>query len=339
MPEILENVRILLRVDTAANWTLANPVLMRGELGIELGVAGVTSTKMKAGDGTTRWNLLEYSNVTPEQLAELAESLQETITESTIILTKAQLLTYEDPPSSGLYPLLAHKNVIISDADGPSGGGGVAGDAVNVAYDNPLYPTVQAALDKLLHVSLSASLSVVGGAIHEIGEVVTDVTLAWTVNKDVTTQTLNNGIGALAATLRAYTHSGQSISSSRTYTLTVSDGSETKNASVTLEFQPKRFWGVSANPTLTDTEILAMSQEFATGRAQTRTFDCSGGKYFYVILPADFGAATFLVNGFTYSAYELVTRNVSNEYSHTQMYNIYRSSLVMNGSAITVVVN
>ena len=45
------------RYDTKENWTAANPVLARGELGIEteLGVA-----RLKVGDGTTHWNDLEY---------------------------------------------------------------------------------------------------------------------------------------------------------------------------------------------------------------------------------------------------------------------------------------
>lgn len=47
--------RILIRRDTAANWTSANPVLAQGELG------GETNTgKLKLGDGSTAWNSLAY---------------------------------------------------------------------------------------------------------------------------------------------------------------------------------------------------------------------------------------------------------------------------------------
>ena len=45
--------RILIRRDTAANWTAANPTLAAGELG------GETNTgKLKLGDGVTAWNSL-----------------------------------------------------------------------------------------------------------------------------------------------------------------------------------------------------------------------------------------------------------------------------------------
>ena len=49
--------KILLRNDTKANWTSANPVLGKGEIGIE------TDTRLfKFGDGTTNWNALKYAD-------------------------------------------------------------------------------------------------------------------------------------------------------------------------------------------------------------------------------------------------------------------------------------
>lgn len=47
--------RILLRNDTATAWTTANPVLMKGEIGIE-----IDTNKFKIGDGTTAWSALSY---------------------------------------------------------------------------------------------------------------------------------------------------------------------------------------------------------------------------------------------------------------------------------------
>jgi len=47
--------RLLVRRDTAANWTSANPTLAAGELG------GETDTgKLKLGNGATAWNSLAY---------------------------------------------------------------------------------------------------------------------------------------------------------------------------------------------------------------------------------------------------------------------------------------
>jgi hypothetical protein len=47
--------RILVRQDTAANWASANPVLARGETGLDL-----TSGLQKLGDGVTAWNALPF---------------------------------------------------------------------------------------------------------------------------------------------------------------------------------------------------------------------------------------------------------------------------------------
>lgn len=47
--------RIVLRQDTAANWTLNNPTLLSGEFGF------VTDTnELKLGDGVNTWNNLGY---------------------------------------------------------------------------------------------------------------------------------------------------------------------------------------------------------------------------------------------------------------------------------------
>lgn len=54
--QTLSNVTILLRNDTAANWTSENPVLSKGEVGIE-----IDTSKFKIGDGTKDWSQLSYA--------------------------------------------------------------------------------------------------------------------------------------------------------------------------------------------------------------------------------------------------------------------------------------
>jgi hypothetical protein len=49
--------RIQLRRDTATNWASENPVLLEGELGIEL---DSNRNRIKIGDGSTAWNSLPY---------------------------------------------------------------------------------------------------------------------------------------------------------------------------------------------------------------------------------------------------------------------------------------
>ena len=47
--------KLLLRNDTAANWASVNPVLSKGEIGIE-----IDTYKLKIGDGVSSWSSLDY---------------------------------------------------------------------------------------------------------------------------------------------------------------------------------------------------------------------------------------------------------------------------------------
>lgn len=50
--------KILIKNDTTNNWTNNNPILSKGEIGIEIATDG--STYVKIGDGLTAWNSLKY---------------------------------------------------------------------------------------------------------------------------------------------------------------------------------------------------------------------------------------------------------------------------------------
>lgn len=71
-------VKIALRNDTAANWTSANPVLLKGEIGIE-----IDTNKFKVGDGTTNWVSLDYF------MGDITEILSSYMDKATYAGTKA----------------------------------------------------------------------------------------------------------------------------------------------------------------------------------------------------------------------------------------------------------
>lgn len=52
------NARMIQRNDTAANWATENPILLKGEMGVE-----IDTSKSKFGDGVSNWNALPYSGV------------------------------------------------------------------------------------------------------------------------------------------------------------------------------------------------------------------------------------------------------------------------------------
>lgn len=207
-------------------------------------------------------------------------------------------------------------------------------DASTISYHNVTYNTVEKALDKLLYVPVTVGIS--GGGTYEIGTTINTVNLTWSTNKDITTQSINNGIGSLAPEVRNYTHSGQTITSNRTYTITVNDGTQNGTSSTTVAFMYKRYCGTSSNTSLNNSQILALGSEFSSTRVQNRTFDCTGGTYFYIVYPASWGTATFKVGGLSFSDMILSTQTITNAVGASVLVYVYRVNNIQTGSAINV---
>lgn len=89
------SAKIQVRRDTAANWTAANPVLLRGELGYEY-----DTVKLKIGDGSTAWNSLAYAIVSQTMVESLIAAHADRI-DNPHAVTKAQVgLEHVDDISS-----------------------------------------------------------------------------------------------------------------------------------------------------------------------------------------------------------------------------------------------
>ena len=143
-------------------------------------------------------------------------------------------------------------------------------------------------------------------------------------------QSINQGVGAVATNLLTKTDMS-SYSTNRTYTLTVTDGTTTNTATTSVEFYQQIYWGASANTSLTDGQVIALSSQFATSRSLTESIG-TANTYIYVAYPASFGAATFAVGGFADAGWTLVTRAFINASGYSSSYNIYRHTLATIGT-------
>lgn len=113
--------------------------------------------------------------------------------------------------------------------------------------------------------------------------------------------------------------------------------SQTFSKTITLNWGLKRFWGVSPNTSVDDTEILTWSSDIATSRVKTTTYDCTGGRYFYFAYPSAWGDLNNTkINSLSWNDWVLVKRDFVNQYGVTIPMNIYRSYNLLNGT-ITVV--
>lgn len=70
------NIRIQLRNDTAENWTARNPVLLKGEMGVE-----IDTGKTKIGNGTDDWKTLKYSGVDEDTIKGIIDNNRSAFTE------------------------------------------------------------------------------------------------------------------------------------------------------------------------------------------------------------------------------------------------------------------
>ena len=69
------NIRIQLRNDTAKNWTIANPILLKGEMGVE-----TDTGKTKIGNGTAHWEDLKYSGVDEDTIKGIIDKNRDNFT-------------------------------------------------------------------------------------------------------------------------------------------------------------------------------------------------------------------------------------------------------------------
>ena len=214
-------------------------------------------------------------------------------------------------------------------------------EAGDIAYTNEQYPamqTLQDAMDKLLYITPSVSLS--GGGTYEVGSTRSTTSLTWTWNKAIKTQSLNQGIGSLEPSVRSYTYNTP-ITSNTTFTITGSDGTTTKSSSTTVSFRKYYYYGTSSKATLSDTDIRGLRTSTSGGRdwcnsnqtLSEKEFNCTptsaspDGFYAYFVLPSEYAKSeyTVKVNGLPNTGYLKSTKSdYTNEYGVVIPMTIFR---------------
>lgn len=231
--------------------------------------------------------------------------------------------------------------MVLKGRAGPpgTGGGGTPGSiaAEFVTVTNEGYDNAQQIFDALLYVPLTIT-GFSGGGTFEIGSTVNTVNLTWSYNKDVTSQSINQGIGALPTGDRAYNITGLGLTSNRTWTLSATDGTTPRTANTTVSFLPKRYWGPWEDDAPDNTDILTLSQELASGRAKAVTYNCTGGRFPIYAWPKSFGAlAGVTVGGLAFSDYTVSEMSFTNAQGYTQDYYVFTFNGIQTGAAINVV--
>lgn len=211
----------------------------------------------------------------------------------------------------------------------------LSAEFIKYVNENYEFTNIKEALDSLLYKLPEVNLY--GGKTYEKGTIVNTVDLNWNINKKIVTQSIDQGIGTLNKDLRDYTVENAGITDDITYTITVSDGRNSARSSTNILFRQYLYWGVSASTDLDNDKILIFSKEFETTNINRVTFDCSGGKYFYIISPAKYSDdILFKINGFVFSDMIETTIKLTNSSGYTSDYIVYRSNNIQTGSSIEV---
>ena len=98
MAEKTLKTRLVLRHDTAENWTKENPVLLEGEVGVE-----TNTSKLKIGDGTSHWETLKYSGADENDILKVINNNRNSHTELNLTVgqTPAEALATIMSPKKG----------------------------------------------------------------------------------------------------------------------------------------------------------------------------------------------------------------------------------------------
>lgn len=99
--------RIVTRNGLAVNWSTKNPVLLKGEMGIES-----DTRKIKIGDGVTAWNDLLYANVTEAEMSDAISNIDFSTEAYTSVKTN---LT--DSDSSIIESYITEHSIVPSEGD------------------------------------------------------------------------------------------------------------------------------------------------------------------------------------------------------------------------------
>lgn len=212
--------------------------------------------------------------------------------------------------------------------------------AVDVTYANQTYPNVAAALDALLNPYVAPQVTLSGGSTNESGSTVNTVNLSFTVNKTCT-KTIDQGVGVV--TNSPVNLVNQGITSQRTYTITADDGTNQVQASTTVSFAHRRWFGPSAYDFSAGTFAQAtlnsngLSSDLSDSKSKgSVTYNCTGGKYPYLIVWGASQAVTATVNGFPFTDFVKTNIFIPDAAGVVQTYTCCKFNNIQNGT-ITVV--
>lgn len=125
----------------------------------------------------------------------------------------------------------------------------------------------------------------------------------------------------------------KAVRANQKLTVTATYGSQSASKVYNVFFKYKKYWGVSTNASLTSAQVLTLGNStWADSKAMgATTFDCTGGKYVYYVVPSSVGVPEFWVGGLKNSDVVITNANVTNASGGTTTYQIMRLTNIQTG--------
>ena len=165
-----------------------------------------------------------------------------------------------------------------------------------------MYKTLQEIELATFPLSLTAS----GGGTFEVGSsnknaigiIVTRKGTDVTSSSTITVIASGSVTGSLSSDKKTWTPS-TNISSNTSVAVKATYGSQNATKTVNYTFKYKKYWGTSTSTSLTSSQVIALAgSTWADSKAMgATTFDCTGGKYVYYVIPDGLGTPEFWVGG------------------------------------------
>ena len=174
---------------------------------------------------------------------------------------------------------------------------------------------IRARLDALEYKSIQINSFSAAPPVSEIGSSQT-ITLAWTLNKQATSQNINGT--PVTGSTKQYT----GVTTGTTYTLNVSDGQTSASKSVSVSFANRIYYGAAADLTT----VTSLSSVLSNDPERTITVDAGAGEYIIYAIPARLGDVKFFVSGFEGGFEDPVEQTLTNSSGYQESYKVYRST-------------
>ena len=223
----------------------------------------------------------------------------------------------------------------------PTGGGGgsiTVDDHLDLNSTNPVQnKVVTMNINELMDEVFKLSFrSFTGGGTYEKGASITPY-ITWNIEikgEEVvpTSATVNGSTTGVGSGKISY-QSPTAITTNKDYKVVCNYNTQSISRTASYTFMLKKYWGVSSSTNLENSDVRAMASTWASRTMSKTTFDCTGGKYIYYIIPVEYygSGVDFWVNGFRNNDVIISDMLVTNQYNVSETYKVMRLNNIQTG--------